>query len=414
MVSIILWDPYERFLKGVAIAILFLCGVYYLNRGRKRDIFNEKVIMYGLSSLLFGYALGQMWMYFAQHNYPGTFENNTFYALFDITTFKYAPMLGIFTILSTICLGVGVVLFMLAFEIIFKRTKYFLTIYFTVILVLVFIFPYPYAISTFPYSFYWIYFFWLPFSFLNVVIFFMYTKWSRLEFKAIASFLIFGFVLIGTGAVLGSAGSKILNVYPLILSPILLIMGSFIVIIPTIINPRIISRTFFYWIFFGIIVIAWMVANIIISIIFSSDLSVIISNIISTIFSVVISYLILRDIKSNIILEREKSKNLKHPDILEMFIKPTKFTEEEVSISKEKKICLVCKGKISGYNLYICSNCETFYCEKCARILENMENACWVCNTPFDDSKPSKPFKKEEEDEVEVEEKLQKELKSKE
>jgi len=37
------------------------------------------------------------------------------------------------------------------------------------------------------------------------------------------------------------------------------------------------------------------------------------------------------------------------------------------------------------------------YCEKCARALIDSENACWVCNLPMDKSKPSKPFKIEEE-----------------
>jgi len=92
-----------------------------------------------------------------------------------------------------------------------------------------------------------------------------------------------------------------------------------------------------------------------------------------------------------------------------MFTKPQKVTEEEVSIAKEKKICLVCKGKVLGHNVFICLGCDTFYCQKCAYALENLENACWVCETPFDESKPSKPYKKvEEEIKVEISEKPQK------
>ena len=40
----------------------------------------------------------------------------------------------------------------------------------------------------------------------------------------------------------------------------------------------------------------------------------------------------------------------------------------------------------------ICPECKTFYCIKCSDALVNMENACWVCNTPFNEYKPSKPF----------------------
>ena len=68
--------------------------------------------------------------------------------------------------------------------------------------------------------------------------------------------------------------------------------------------------------------------------------------------------------------------------------RPDQITEEEVSISKEKKICLVCKGKLSGYNIFVCPNCDAFYCENCARAVESLENACWVCNEPIDKAKP--------------------------
>jgi len=76
--------------------------------------------------------------------------------------------------------------------------------------------------------------------------------------------------------------------------------------------------------------------------------------------------------------------------------RPAEITEEEVTVSKEKKICLVCKGKALRF-IFICPDCETIYCEKCALTLSNLENACWVCETPFDESKPVRlPEKKEE------------------
>ena len=85
--------------------------------------------------------------------------------------------------------------------------------------------------------------------------------------------------------------------------------------------------------------------------------------------------------------------------------KPAQITEEEVTFHREKKICLVCKGKALKFS-YICPNCEALYCENCARALSSLENACWVCNSPFDESKPVKAFEKEVEtvkiDEVSV------------
>ena len=95
-------------------------------------------------------------------------------------------------------------------------------------------------------------------------------------------------------------------------------------------------------------------------------------------------------------------------DLFRISKRPDQITEEEVSISKEKKICLVCKGKAIGMT-YICTECEAFYCVKCAQAISNLENSCWACDAPIDESKPVKPFKKEEEiEEIEISEKPQK------
>jgi len=75
--------------------------------------------------------------------------------------------------------------------------------------------------------------------------------------------------------------------------------------------------------------------------------------------------------------------------------KPEEISEDEVSFYREKRICLVCKGKLINF-IFICSSCDAFYCEKCARILTNIENTCWVCDSPFDPSKPTFLNKKEE------------------
>jgi len=87
--------------------------------------------------------------------------------------------------------------------------------------------------------------------------------------------------------------------------------------------------------------------------------------------------------------------------------KPSEITKEEVSLYREQNICLVCKSKVLGFS-FICE-CNTLYCQKCAQALVQLDNACWVCNAPIDESKPSKPFKKEEEAiEVEISEKITK------
>jgi len=60
--------------------------------------------------------------------------------------------------------------------------------------------------------------------------------------------------------------------------------------------------------------------------------------------------------------------------------RPTRITEEEISVAKEKNICLVCKSELSRSS-YICPDCKTFYCLSCSEALSNIENACWTCNS---------------------------------
>jgi len=72
------------------------------------------------------------------------------------------------------------------------------------------------------------------------------------------------------------------------------------------------------------------------------------------------------------------------------------ITEEEVAFYREQKICLICRGKVGGFNIFLCTKCEALYHEDCAQRLSESENACWVCNEPIDKQKSTKPFKIDE------------------
>jgi hypothetical protein len=97
----------------------------------------------------------------------------------------------------------------------------------------------------------------------------------------------------------------------------------------------------------------------------------------------------------------KKTKPRKEVKIKDEIFRISKYrqegiSEEDVTVSKERKICLVCKGKAIRFDIFVCSICETVYCQKCVRTLCDSENACWVCSTPFDPTKPSKIYTKEE------------------
>jgi len=111
--------------------------------------------------------------------------------------------------------------------------------------------------------------------------------------------------------------------------------------------------------------------------------------------SIIIMYFALREASEKPKKTRPKKEVKVKDGLFRLTKRPDVITEEEVSISKEKKICLVCKGKVLSFS-FICPECETFYCEKCAKAIIGLENACWACNKPLDESKPFKPYKKQE------------------
>jgi len=88
-----------------------------------------------------------------------------------------------------------------------------------------------------------------------------------------------------------------------------------------------------------------------------------------------------------------------------------KISEEDLELYKEQKICLVCKNHVEGFTFtFICPKCDVLYCEKCTRALANLENECWVCNHPIDESRHVKhPDKRE--GELEIKETTDKKMK---
>lgn len=55
--------------------------------------------------------------------------------------------------------------------------------------------------------------------------------------------------------------------------------------------------------------------------------------------------------------------------------------EAEMKIEKKKYFCIVHKGPIKEDNIYLCPNCDTFYCVRCARALKEKGEKCWSCDS---------------------------------
>ena len=409
MVIVPIWDPLERFFWGIALAIALMCGIYFIYKARKREVFNEKIIMFGLSSLPLGFALSLIFTYFQVFQVQGTFIDNIFYGDYNIIKSPY-EILGR---LSYISLGIGCLFFVLAFEIIIKRTRYFLTIIYVILIAIEIILPIEGSLFNIPFATIARYVFNYPIILglliLVPLVLYLYTKWSHLEFKAVSSFLLFGFLLFVISLNLAKKVHKNLNVYPLVLGPLLLILGCCITILPTIINPKIISRALTYWVLFAILTIPFLVVMLYIDIINDLALQFIIEFIVAFVYIYIIFFLIIKNIKSDIISESQEAEKGLESQVLGVFTRPQKVTEEEVIFHRERKICLVCKGKLLR-SIYLCPECDALYCIKCSGALSTMENVCWSCYTPIDPAKPVKLKEKEEEKDIEISKDISKKL----
>jgi len=317
---VMIWDPYERLLWGCALTIALMCGIYFIHIARKRDVFNERIMMLGLASLPLGFAFSLFFTYIQVLQLPGGFSNNIFCGVYEDNIEYYE----IFGRLSYALFGIGGMFFVLAFEIIKKRTKYLLTITFLIIIV----------IATFSPNFEdtrkIFNFLLIPALMIFVpLVLYLYTKWSHLEFKAVSSFLLFGFILFMISLILAKRAHKMLNVYPLILSPLLFLLGCGIIILPIIIDPKVISRALTYWVSFAILTFPFVIYMIVIDIVIGSSKNfnqwLTLEFIIAFLYVFIIFFFIIKDIRSEIILVSQKTRKADEDyktDFLAMFTRP--------------------------------------------------------------------------------------------
>ncbi|MFX1501451.1 MAG: sensor histidine kinase, partial [Promethearchaeota archaeon] len=272
--------------------------------------------MVGLASLLLGFAISLLFIFFQGFQIEGSF-NGTFCGSYESTTRLYEALGK----LSYGSLGVGTMLFVLAFETIVKRTKYLLTITFIIVIILISIVPFDYDLTrdVFNYSL-------LPALVICVpLVLFLYTKWSHLEFKAVSSFLLFGFILFMISLILAHRVHKLLDWYPLILSPLLFILGCGIIILPITINPKKISRALTHWVTFAISTFPLLILIAIIDIVERLMGPYIIIFFVSFFYILILFLFIIKDIKSEINLRRQellKANEEFKADYLAMFTKP--------------------------------------------------------------------------------------------
>ena len=388
MAVVLIWDPLERLLGGIAITLGVVSTLLYLYRSRGRTIQSERLLVSAFGILISGATVLLTFYYFLQFLLPGSFAQYAFYidiSLVDLN-YKIAERLGwiIFFIIYSIYV-------FFQERVVIKRTKFSLTVIMAVFIVLMSITLTHDIFDTIQT---------LCYGFLGLVVTIMIiimTKRSRVEFKAVGAFLIASLVMNSLSIRLLGLSFKELNILPLFLPQLFLIIGWILTMIPFLIKSSRLAQAKDYWIA-NIILILIFLMFIFILYILVGDIIKLFTMTVYFIISVYAGFDTLKSLKSVSLVKDSPEFQRDAQNVLEPFIRAQKITEEEVSISKEKRVCLVCKVKLER-SMYICPDCQTFYCNKCSNALIGLENACWYCNAPFDELKPSRPFEDDDHEE---------------
>jgi len=345
-------------------------------KGKKADIRDERVFLYGLAMLWLCVAIHTGIIYYRNILQLGYYNGHDYIVESDTIDFK-----SFLSIVGGAIYALGLVLVIIALDLTYIRTKYILTGSCLFLWILILInFELMVSISMVFGTIFLSFFLWFSFK-------------ARKEYQAIASVLVLGFLMNAVGINLLLEPVLILNIIPPSIPVLFMIAGVIIFLIPIFIelkafNKRqsvifwsllLIVSLFDFFFFFHLLITYESLSGFFIQLVTHG---------------VVILVILIHIIKYDV------SEDIK--DTLTVFSRPKKLTEEEVSISKEKKICLVCKGSL-GRLLYLCPDCDSFYCKKCSDTLATLENACWVCETPFDESKPVNLADKREEKELQIE-----------
>jgi len=395
MADVILFSAFDLYLIGIATLLLLITAIRYFGLAKRKENPTEKSIVkayawifvfFTIYLILLTLSFFYLETKYVDHIYRGNFDNPS--------------LIYVWLAKGTVITWFAAFIFYYyTYEKILNKRIHLATFGCILTIILIIFLPYELAIYQL-----------FPIALAIGGLYFMHTvftlmKKSQRELRAATSFIMLGswfmaiYIAYMSPLVLREGDT------PILILPALFIFGTFLCMSPTVFKPEFFSRNIKYWYFFSIILIGTSAIILIYYVTVSDMIELILLAFAFLIFYTLECVSFIRFIKREEVLGVEGDIGVRG-----IFTKPEKVTEEEVSISKEKKICLVCKGKVLRNNIYLCPECSTFYCLKCSEALSNLENACWVCETPFDESKPVKLFKKEEEIDVEISEKPQKKL----
>jgi len=372
MTNTIIWIPLDRLLYGIGIALFLVTTLLYISRSKHKESEEEKKLLYYFSIFFIGNGLSMIFFYLADFYYVGSFDGASYIGqindnLSPVQELVFSGHMINFLI-SIICT--------ILFESIIKVTRYSLTVI-RVVLCIGYIIGCIMNLDIF-----------YIIVILNGVLYTIPLFWlalkSNTEFQNISMMTLIGLMIYFLFSMSRGPEIRELNIISPSFIAFFYMLSIVFYIIPMLIDLERLSKAnpLYFWLIFIIVNSLF----IILGIYFLTTPSVPIYLPIATFqINIPIFFILLYIFRKN-----RKNAPVQEIPLLKMFSKPQKVTEEEVSISKERKICLVCKTRVSRHNIYICPGCDTLYCEKCAHTLEGMENACWACETAFNELIPRK------------------------
>ncbi|MFX0098789.1 MAG: hypothetical protein ACFFCS_04350 [Candidatus Hodarchaeota archaeon] len=379
MAYIRIYNLTSIFLWGVAITLNIVAATLFYSKGRAKEKFKEKIIFYGFAINVIGnlaWQLTRLLTYFYIIQTDGKFVGNAFLADISNITTRFDLLLRI----GNVTTSVATIAIVLIYELYANYKKFPITI--ACLIMGAFVIFTPFNISSLLS---------LILSFVIYVIvysrmLYLFTKWTDVKNKALSASFFCGFSSVGIGAYFLFPEVMNLDFYWLELGPTLVIVSGLFLVIPMVTDPKRLSNPLLAWYGSTIYTIGIIITF---QAFFFTNTAVLNWTIIG-LFVMVDFLFLFYYVRKDIMESRSKPQATDEPDVLSMFSRPQAVSEEEITVSKEKRICLVCKDPLSR-KMYICPGCNAFYCQRCTDTLENMENQCWVCNTPFNEAKPVIP-----------------------
>lgn len=330
------FDLIERFFSSIAIVVIIFCFIFYFSQGRKKEVLHEKILMYSFASFWLSISLARIFYYFSDIFLEGTYSGD----------------------LSTLIESYDLLNYIILYFYLYSH------IYILISII---------ALS---------------------VMFIWFSIKSKKEFQLVSSVVAIGFTIFLIGWVFETTALKQLNLIPPALPSIFIIAGTIIATIPLIVDIEFFSSKLINWLVLISIVLILLFFSLTIftnlPLVLLSQIIILISTSVLIMVIIFVAFYIIKRIKVSEVQEIVPKEELK--DFIKTFMKPATITIEEIQLYKEKGLCLVCKSKVTRLN-YVCPKCYALYCLKCSRALTNLENSCWVCETPFDESKPMKKSK---------------------